>query len=74
MLACSFTSGTVMENIALSGIDLGKHIFHVHAQDKAGHQLWRRKLNRKQLIELVANTPACRIVMATSSLPMTGIA
>jgi hypothetical protein len=44
MLARSLTSGTVMENIALLGIDLGKHIFHVHAQDKAGHQLWRRKL------------------------------
>lgn len=56
-----------MENIALLGIDLGKHIFHVHAQDKAGHQLWRRKLNRKQLVELVANTPACRIVMESCS-------
>ncbi|WP_035060105.1 IS110 family transposase [Andreprevotia chitinilytica] len=52
-----------MEPVALLGIDLGKHTFHVHAQSKAGHQLWRKKLNRAQLIQTVANTPICRVVM-----------
>lgn len=52
-----------MESIALLGIDLGKHTFHVHAQSKDGHQVWRKKFSRTQLIETLANTPSCRVVM-----------
>ncbi|SFJ78377.1 Transposase [Paraburkholderia megapolitana] len=56
-----------METVTLLGIDLGKHSFHVHAQSRTGHQVWRKKLNRSQLIETVANTPICRIVMESCS-------
>ena len=52
-----------MDTVTLIGIDLGKHSFHLHGQDRQGRALLRRKCNRKQLIELLANFQCCTIVM-----------
>lgn len=52
-----------MANATLIGIDLGKHCFFLHAQDAHGHELWRRKVNRKQLYMLLARTTPCVIAM-----------
>jgi hypothetical protein len=48
---------TIMEDVTLVGIDLGKHTFHLHGQDKNRKGLFRKKLNRKQTIELFATFP-----------------
>ncbi|MFI8481720.1 IS110 family transposase, partial [Pseudomonas sp. NPDC078700] len=34
-----------MSDLALVGIDLGKHTFHLHGQDKPGRELFRKKLS-----------------------------
>lgn len=48
-----------MQNVALIGIDLGKHSFHIHCQDKQGNPLLRKKFSRTQLIHfLAACTPS----------------
>lgn len=52
-----------MENVTLIGIDLGKHSFHVHGQDRRGKALLRRKFNRKHLIEFFATFHPCTVVM-----------
>lgn len=52
-----------MNTVKLIGIDLGKHSFHVHAQDTGGHVVYRRKLSRKALLELLVQTPACTVAM-----------
>ncbi|MBP0640253.1 transposase [Cupriavidus sp. AcVe19-6a] len=52
-----------MCEVALIGIDLGKHVFHLHAQDRGGHELWRKKVTRKQLLLLMSNFPRCTLVM-----------
>lgn len=52
-----------METVTLIGIDLGKHSFHVHGQDRQGRALLRKKLSRKQLIEFLANFHSCTVVM-----------
>jgi transposase len=52
-----------MEDVTLVGIDLGKHTFHLHGQDKKGKALFRKKLNRKQTIEFFATFHACTVVM-----------
>jgi transposase len=52
-----------MANATLVGIDLGKHWFFLHAQDVHGNEVWRRKVNRKQLFELLARCQACVIAM-----------
>lgn len=52
-----------MNTVTLVGIDLGKHCFHLHGQDALGHQIFRKKLSRSQMLTTLANVPACRIVM-----------
>lgn len=53
--------------IALVGIDLGKHSFHVHAQDAVGHQLFRKQFTRRQLLLWLSNLPACTVAMEACS-------
>lgn len=52
-----------MQNVTLVGIDLGKHSFHLHGQDRQGKAVFRRKVNRKQLVEFFATFHACTVVM-----------
>jgi len=52
-----------MDTVTLVGIDLGKHSFHLHGQDKRGLAVFRKKLNRKQLIDFFAKFHACTAVM-----------
>jgi transposase len=52
-----------MQDVTLIGIDLGKHSFHVHGQDRHGKALLRKKFSRKQLIEFFATFHRCTVVM-----------
>ncbi|MCQ4243406.1 IS110 family transposase [Stutzerimonas stutzeri] len=52
-----------MSELALVGIDLGKHSFHLHGQDKPGRELFRKKLSRQQMMRFFSNLPACTVVM-----------
>lgn len=52
-----------MSDLALVGIDLGKHTFHLHGQDQPGRELFRKKLSRQQMMQFFANLPACTVVM-----------
>lgn len=53
----------MLQDVNLVGIDLGKHSFHLHGQDRKGKGLFRKKLSRKQLVEFFATFQACTIVM-----------
>ena len=52
-----------MSDLALAGIDLGKHTFHLHGQDKPGRELFRKKFSRQQIMRFFGNLPACTVVM-----------
>ncbi|WP_082766016.1 IS110-like element ISAzvi4 family transposase [Azotobacter vinelandii] len=52
-----------MSDVALIGIDLGKHSFHLHGQDKIGREVFRRKSSRQQMMRFFGNLPACTVVM-----------
>ncbi len=52
-----------MNTLHLLGIDIGKHSFHLHGQDKQGRQVLRKKVTRTQLLCTVAQLPACTVVM-----------
>jgi hypothetical protein len=45
-----------MEDVRLVGIDLGKHSFHLHGQDRNGKAVFHKKLSRKQHVEF---SPRC---------------
>ncbi|KQJ38682.1 IS110 family transposase, partial [Escherichia coli] len=52
-----------MQNITLIGIDLGKHSFHIHCQDKSGKVLLRKKFTRTKLIEFLAGCASSTVMM-----------
>ncbi|KVU29430.1 transposase [Burkholderia ubonensis] len=52
-----------MDTVSLIGIDLGKHCFHLHAQDGSGRMVLRKKLTRNQMFALLSNFPSCTVVM-----------
>ena len=52
-----------MSDSALIRIDLGKHSFHLHGQDKSGREVFRKKLSRPQIMQFFGNLPACTVVM-----------
>ncbi|GKV94668.1 hypothetical protein PEC301645_21150 [Pectobacterium carotovorum subsp. carotovorum] len=52
-----------MQNVTLIAIDLGKRSFHVHAQDKNGNALLRKKFSRTQLTAFLSACTASTVVM-----------
>lgn len=52
-----------MNDISLIGIDLGKHSFHVHCQDRSGNAITRKKFTRARLFEFLSNCPPATVVM-----------
>ena len=52
-----------MQDVTLIGIDLSKHSFHLHGQDRRGRTVRRKKVTRKQPIEIFASFYACIEVM-----------
>lgn len=49
--------------IKVLGIDLGERYFHIHAVDKNGVLITRKKLKRKELLLFLGNLEPCLIVM-----------
>jgi len=43
LAGCFISEGTIMQNVTLIGIELGKHSFHVHCQDEKGNALLRKQ-------------------------------
>jgi transposase len=52
-----------MNEVAIAAIDLGKHTFHLHAQDDRGHEVCRKKFNRVALMQYLMNLQPCTVVM-----------
>jgi len=52
-----------MSELTMVGIDLGKHSFHLHGQDKTGREVFRKKLSRQQMMQFFSNLPVCTVVM-----------
>jgi transposase len=45
------------------GIDIGKNVFQLHAEDGSGHVLWRKRLRREELAPFLAKQPRSLIGM-----------
>jgi transposase len=58
-----------MQDVTLVGIDLGKHSFHLHGQDRTVKAVFRKKLGRKQLIEFLATFHSYTVVMEACAGP-----
>ena len=56
-----------MRNVTLIGIDTAKNVFHFHAVDNNGKEVYQRKLSRSQLLEFLSNHPPCSIAIEACS-------
>jgi transposase len=45
------------------GVDLAKHVFHLHGATMSGHVLFRKRLSRGQFLSFMERQPACIVVM-----------
>ncbi len=63
-----------MSESALIGIDPGKHTFRLHAQDKSGRGVFRKKCSRAQMMQFFGNMPRCVVVMEASRPSMLFVA
>lgn len=52
-----------MKRVNIIGIDLAKTIFHVHATDVNGVEIYKKRVSRRKLVELISNTPPCIVAM-----------
>jgi hypothetical protein len=52
-----------VNEIALVGVDLGKHVFHVYCQDVSGNAVMRKKVARSQIFEFFRSLPPCAVAM-----------
>ncbi len=49
--------------ITMIDIDIAKSVFHLHAINHLGHEVKRKKLRREQLLQFLAQVPACKVAM-----------
>jgi transposase len=52
-----------MQDEAMLAMNLGKHSFHLHAQDDRGHEVYRKKFTRAALTQYLAKLEPCTVVM-----------
>ena len=52
-----------MEQATTIGLDIAKHVFHVHGADAAGHVLFRKRITRAKLLDFLAAQARCVVAM-----------
>lgn len=52
-----------MTEVTLLGIDLAKEIFQLHGVDATGGAALKKKIKRNEVLNFIANLPACTIAM-----------
>lgn len=60
-----------MQNVTLIGIDLYKHFFHVHCQDKSGQGLQHKRFTRTKLMDFMLTCPPSVIVIEAFAMANT---
>ena len=52
-----------MEQATTIGLDIAKHVFHLHGADGAGHVLFRKRITRAKLLGFLAAQARCVVAM-----------
>jgi len=50
-----------MTDVTVLGIDLAKNVFQLHGINRGGHCIYKRRVMRDQLMQIVAQLPSCLI-------------
>jgi len=52
-----------MSQVSTIGLDIAKHVFHVHGADERGVALFSRRLVRGKVLEFFARQPRCVVAL-----------
>jgi transposase len=61
-----------MEQATTIGLDIAKHVFHVHGADAAGHVLFRKRITRAKLLGFLAAQARCVTACRLMTIPGVG--
>jgi transposase len=52
-----------MSQVSTIGLDIAKHVFHVHGADERGVAVFSRRLSRAKVLEFFASQPRCVVAL-----------
>ena len=61
-----------VEQVNTIGLDIAKHVFHVHGAGAAGHVLFRKRITRAKLLSFLAAQTRCVVAMEPVPVRTTG--
>lgn len=47
--------------IQMVGVDIAKHVFHIHATDAAGRAVLQKRVRKSAFLEVIRQIPACTL-------------
>ena len=48
------------------GLDIAKHVFHVHGADERGRAIFSKRISRGKLLDFFAAHPSCTVALEAS--------
>jgi len=49
--------------VSIIGLDIAKHVFHVHGADGKGRALFSKRISRGKLLDFFAAQPICTVAL-----------
>ena len=52
-----------MSEVIIIGLDIAKHVFHVHGADERGRAIFSKRISRVKLLDFFAAHPSCTVAL-----------
>ena len=52
-----------MSEVITIGLDIAKHVFHVHGADERGRTMFSKRISRGKLLDFFAAQPSCKVAL-----------
>ncbi len=52
-----------MSEVSIIGLDIAKHVFHVHGADRKGRAIFSKRISRGKLLDFFAAQPSCTVAL-----------
>ena len=52
-----------MSEAIIIGLDIAKHVFHVHGADERGRAIFRKRISREKPLGFFASQPSCTVAL-----------
>src|SRR3974377_2563854 len=62
VLSTTLREASVSE-VSIIGLDIAKHVFHVHGADERGRAVFSKRISRGKLLDFFAAQPSCTVAL-----------